>query len=85
VAIKKKHNMEKAIEQAQGWFTKEAIARPQEYADNMVKLLTKSSMVSLFEKPKFRDFVKSLSLHEKKPWPQACTISCMWMKSRASK
>jgi uncharacterized protein YehS (DUF1456 family) len=65
VAIKKKHNMEKAIEQAQGWFTKEAIARPQEYADNMVKLLTKSSMVSLFEKPKFRDFVKSLSLHEK--------------------
>jgi hypothetical protein len=48
------------------WFTKEAITRPQEYADNMVKLLTKSSMVSLFEKPKFRDFVKGLcSLHEK--------------------
>jgi hypothetical protein len=65
VAIKKKHNMEKAIEQAQGWFTKEAIARPQEYADNMVKLLTKSSMVSLFEKPKFRDFVKSQQFHEK--------------------
>jgi hypothetical protein len=65
VAIKKRHNMEKAITQAQELFTKEAITRPQEYADNMVKILTKSSMVSLFEKPKFRDFVKGLSIHEK--------------------
>ena len=34
-------------------------------ADNMVKAVSRSSMVSLFEKPKFRDFVKAMDEHEK--------------------
>ena len=34
-------------------------------ADNMVKVISRSSMVSMFEKPKFRDFVKRLNEDEK--------------------
>ena len=34
-------------------------------AENMVRIVSRSSMVSLFEKPKFRDFVKTLDENEK--------------------
>ncbi len=59
--IGKKHRMPQMIEQCQMAFTELAFNKPQVIVENMVKMISRSSMVSMFEKPKFRDFVKSLS------------------------
>lgn len=61
VAIGKKHKMPQMIALSQEVFGEEAFSKVRETADNMVKVVSRSSMVSLFEKPKFRDTVKMLS------------------------
>ena len=63
--IKKKHNVDKLTEFAQANLTRAHFNRPQHIADTLVKIISRSSMVSMFEKPKFRDFINSLNNHEK--------------------
>jgi hypothetical protein len=63
--VGKKHRMDKMVALAQECFTKSACQDVDATADNMVKVVSRSSMVSMFEKPKFRDFVKRLSADEK--------------------
>ncbi len=58
--IGKKHKMPQMIEQCQNLFSETAFNKPHVVVDNMTKMVSRSSMVSMFEKPKFRDFVKSL-------------------------
>ncbi len=58
--IGQKHRMPQMIEQCQDLFTELAFNKPHVVAENMVKMVSRSSMVSMFEKPKFRDFVKAL-------------------------
>ena len=65
LAIGKKHKMSKMIEFSQDVFDEVNCANVPLTADNMVKAISRSSMVSLFEKPKFRDFVKALNDDEK--------------------
>lgn len=65
VKIGKKHKMSNHVEFAQTVFTEESCAASLETIDNMIKLISRSSMVSMFEKPKFRDFAKNLSYDEK--------------------
>ncbi|MEP1472515.1 MAG: hypothetical protein ABJK20_03340 [Halieaceae bacterium] len=64
--IGKKHRMTPMIEFARESFSDKALqGNVHLAADNMVKAVSRSSMVSLFEKPKFRDFVKAMDEHEK--------------------
>jgi hypothetical protein len=56
----KKHKMDKMIAFAQEGFVKRNFKLPDLIVDNMIKIVSRSSMVSLFEKPKFRDYVNSL-------------------------
>ncbi|MFC1770348.1 hypothetical protein ACFLZV_00530 [Candidatus Margulisiibacteriota bacterium] len=63
--IGKKHKMEKMVDFAQTSFTKESFENPEEVAGNMIKIVSRSSMVSLFEKPKFRDYVRAMSISQK--------------------
>ena len=63
--IAKKHNMDKIVSFAKDSFSKEALNDTEASAQNMVKLVSKSTMVSVFEKPKFRDAVRSMSYDEK--------------------
>ena len=58
--IGKKHKMDKMIAFAQEGFVKRNFKLPDLIVDNMIKVVSRSSMVSLFEKPKFRDFANSL-------------------------
>ncbi len=60
-AIGKKHKMAAMIAFAQEHFKKSRFSDHPTIAGNMVKLVSRSSMVSMFEKPKFRDFVNGLS------------------------
>jgi len=66
VELGKKHKMSKLIEFAQESFKKSKFSDPEDIMNSYVKMVTRSSMVSLFEKPKFRDFVKSLNFEQKK-------------------
>lgn len=63
--IGKKHRMDKMVEFTQQAFAKKAFTNIETVADNMVKAVSRSSMVSMFEKPKFRDFVKRMNRDEK--------------------
>lgn len=64
-SIKKKHPIEKLTQYAQQNLTRENFNRPELITEALVKIVSRSSMVSMFEKPKFRDFVKALNSHEK--------------------
>jgi hypothetical protein len=59
--IAKRHRMDRMITFAQESFSLSALEDVNKSADNMVKIVSRSSMVSMFEKPKFRDFVGCLS------------------------
>jgi hypothetical protein len=63
--IRKKHNVDKLTEFAQANLTRAHFTRPEHIAQTLVKIISRSSMVSMFEKPKFRDFVALLNSHEK--------------------
>ncbi|MEM7209108.1 MAG: hypothetical protein AAF434_14895 [Pseudomonadota bacterium] len=63
--IRKKHNVPKLIELSQSVFEPEDFSRPAFIVENLVKVVSRSSMISMFEKPKFRDFAKGLSSDER--------------------
>lgn len=64
--IGKKHRMSKRITQAQTFFAKSKFRDAEEICANMIKVVSASSMISLFEKPKFRDLIKTLSEKQKR-------------------
>lgn len=68
VKIGKKHNVTKMVELAQEYFDPERYSQPQLVAENMVKMIGRSSMVSMFEKPKLRDWVKGMAHHERESY-----------------
>jgi hypothetical protein len=59
--ILRKHNVGKLTEFAATALAPERFARQSQVLDDIVKIASRSSMVSMFEKPKFRDFVGGLS------------------------
>ncbi len=59
--VAKKHNVGKLAA-----FTREALAKPRfskqaAVLDDIVRIVSRSSMVSMFEKPKFRDYVNGMN------------------------
>lgn len=63
--IAKKHNVNKMTDLSKECFSKRACSNVHVTAENMIKVISRSSMVSMFEKPKFRDFVRGLDENEK--------------------
>ena len=63
--IRKKHNVDKLSEFAQANLTRSHFNRPEHIAETLVKIISRSSMVSRFEKPRFRDFIGSLNSTER--------------------
>lgn len=61
LALAKKHKMDALIEFAQQEFAEPRFRDTHTVTEAMTKLVSRSSMVSMFEKPKFRDYVRSLS------------------------
>ena len=59
--VRKKHNVGKLVEFSQNALRKNRFKRPGAVMDDIVKIVSRSSMVSMFEKPKFRDFVAGLA------------------------
>lgn len=61
VAIGKKHNVNKMTEHARATLNKSSFKNTATALENLIKTISRSSMVSMFEKPKFRDYVNGLS------------------------
>lgn len=59
-ALGKKHKMEQMVAMAREYFAKNGFSDPLTVARSMVDIVSRSSMVSLFEKPKFRDAVAAM-------------------------
>jgi hypothetical protein len=63
--IAKKHKVEKMNKLAQDSFAIEQFESPNKIVDSMSKIVSQSSIVSIFEKPKFRDLVKAMNDNNK--------------------
>ena len=61
----RKHKPDQMISLAQESFAKRNFRLPDLIVQNMVKLISRSSIISVFEKPRFRDFAGALPPHEK--------------------
>lgn len=66
IEIRKKHKLDKMIELTQKSFVKRNFKLPEWIVENMIKVVTRSSLISVFEKPKFRDYVRSLPPNDKR-------------------
>lgn len=64
--IRKKHNVGKLIAFTQDNLTKANCNRPDFIVDVLYKVVSRSSMVSRFEKPPFKQFLEALSSDDKK-------------------
>ena len=62
---KKKHNVDKMIALAQERFARRNFSYPDQILHDMVKVVSESSIISVFEKPRFRDFASNLSAEER--------------------
>ncbi len=63
--IAKKHNLQKNVNNIHIVCSKDNFKEGLNIYDDIVKVVTKSSLVSVFEKMKFRDLVKELDLIER--------------------
>jgi hypothetical protein len=63
--VAKKHKIEKMHQLTQASFGIKQFNNPPQITEAMIKIVSQSSMVSLFEKPKFRDLVRMMSADEK--------------------
>lgn len=65
VKLGKKHKMDKMTATAKAFFTKSAFQDIDTVAANAITLISRASMVSMFEKPKLKDFVNGLPKEDK--------------------
>lgn len=65
VIREKKHNVDKMITFAQVSFTASRFRHPDGVLDSLVKVISRSSVISVFEKARFKDFVFSLSIEDR--------------------
>lgn len=65
IDIAKKHRAEKMKALAQEYFSTDQFDDPAGIVASMAKLIGQSSMISVFEKPKFRDFSRMMNDGEK--------------------
>lgn len=75
VAVGKKHRVEQIAEQTQALLAKRNFANlatnRAQILDSIIKTVSRSSMVSMFEKPKFRDYVNGLSKDDREALAEA--------------
>jgi hypothetical protein len=65
IAIGKKHPIDRMVELTSQQLAKDRFTHPAELLESVTRIVARSSMVSMFEKPKFRDYLKSLSIDDR--------------------
>ncbi len=64
-AVRSKHNVHRLISYAQEALTPVSCQQPDHVAETLLRIVSRSSMVSRFEKPRFREFIESLGSYER--------------------
>lgn len=65
IKVKKRHRTEKMGEQVQELFCKDNFGIPELICQNYTKIVSRSSLISLFEKPKVKDMIAGMSTAQK--------------------
>ena len=65
VKIGKKHNVSKVVDFTQASFAETQFGKPESIIQSLTQVVSKSSMVFMFDKPKFRDAVLTLAPKER--------------------
>lgn len=81
--IRKRHNVDKLAEFTGENVSALAFSRPQEFADLLIRIIGRSSMVSRFEKAPFRAFINSLSSKDKRRLADAFEKRLVGRRKRA--
>lgn len=63
--IIKRHNTEGIGKSVQELFAPEKFQNPDEICESFAKMVSKSTLISLFEKPKVRDMIKTMSMDQR--------------------
>lgn len=63
--IRKRHNVDSLADFAKANVSELSLSQPENFSETLVKIVGRSSMVSRFEKPPFRDFVGALTTKDK--------------------
>lgn len=63
--VGKKHNVGKLAEFAREALAKQRFSQRATVLDDIVRIVSRSSMVSMFEKPKFRDYVNGMNREDR--------------------
>jgi hypothetical protein len=69
--IRKSHDVGRLAEFTRTNVTKAALSRPHEFADTLLRIISRSSMVSRFEKPPFREFLDALDSNDERRLAEA--------------
>lgn len=64
-AIAKRFRAEKFDEEVNELFKQENFSQPEIICESFTKIISKSPLISLFEKPKLRDAIKSMGMYQK--------------------
>ena len=80
--IRKRHNIDKLHEFARENLTDITFSQPHKFTDVLISIITRSSMVSRFEKPPFRRFVESLDSKDRRKLAEAFRIRLVGRKKR---
>jgi hypothetical protein len=65
IEVGKKHKVDKMHQFAMEIFAKDEFGNVHTLIQNTIKLVSRASLVSVFEKPKFKDYMNGLEEHEK--------------------
>jgi hypothetical protein len=63
--IGKRHQVDKMTKMAKDVFARQQFNKPNAFVESLSKLISRSSMVSMFEKPRFRDMVNDMNSDER--------------------
>ena len=69
--VRRKHNVQQLVRYAGEALTRERCHRPDAVCDAVLAIISRSSMVARFDKPRFRDFVASLGGDERETFAYA--------------
>ena len=69
--IRKAHNVGQLADFTRATVTETALSKPREFAETLLKIISRSSMVSRFEKPPFARFLDALDSNDKRHLAEA--------------
>lgn len=64
----KKHQASQRIKQAHEFFSEDNFASPTDVVKNMIKTVSRSSLVSRYEKPRLKNWINSMTIQEQESY-----------------